>query len=60
MSFDKTAIEEANKHLLAMNKRVVELGAMLNEKTVRLENIDKENQVDCHISIYCTCNSIAS
>lgn len=49
MSFDKTAIDEANKHLLAMNKRVVELGALLNDKTVRLENIEKENQVDCHL-----------
>lgn len=51
MSFDKTAIEEANRHLLAMNKRVIELGAMLNDKTVRLENIEKENQAKIEVII---------
>lgn len=45
MSFDKTAIEEANRHLIAMNKKVIELGAMLNEKTVQLESIESVNQV---------------
>lgn len=44
MSFDKSAIEEANKHLQALNRRVIELDAAVNEKTRQLQDIEAENQ----------------
>lgn len=47
MNFDKSAIEEANKHLLALNKRVLELEGTVTEQTEKLGNIEAEYQVFC-------------
>nr|XP_039266424.1 uncharacterized protein LOC120341903 [Styela clava] len=51
MSFDKTAIEEANKHLLALSRRVVELEALAESQAEQLEKINAENQAKIDLII---------